>query len=329
VLSSTPAQINRFWTFHVGTGRVSDSLDVNYEVNKWLGLKSEYRYTSRFIDNNLVRTGTTNSRDLNSIRNHLNTGTFGFRLRPTHQLSVNADATVGRDNGPLTPVSPARFHNIRARVDYRTRKMHAGVSYRQMYNLNAPLSVLSASTGQLIVGAQLDYYASHSRDISAHGSFELSRHFSVDASFGKTHLDTMANLWAELTPAGSATINTVSTRGYLSQYISNLQMLSFNLRSTWGRGTVYAGYNLARDTGDGRAVQNLGLVNLASAFTASASTFPLTYQTPLVRLSVRISPRLQWNGGWEFYRYHQQFAYFEYQPYYRAHAGYTSLSFAF
>jgi len=76
-------------------------------------------------------------------------------------------------------------------------------------------------------------------------------------------------------------------------------------------------------------VQNLGLTNLAAAYTALGSTFPLTYQTPQARLSIRISQKLNWNGGWELYRYHQQFAYFGYQPYYRAHTGYTSLSLSF
>jgi hypothetical protein len=46
----------------------------------------------------------------------------------------------------------------------------------------------------------------------------------------------------------------------------------------------------------------------------------------MARLSVKLSPKMQWNGGWELFRYSQQFAYYGYQPYYRAHTGYTSLS---
>ena len=49
----------------------------------------------------------------------------------------------------------------------------------------------------------------------------------------------------------------------------------------------------------------------------------------MARLSIKISPKLQWNGGRELYRYKQQFAYFGYQPYYRAHTEYTSLSSTF
>jgi hypothetical protein len=327
VLSNGAPTINRFWTFHLASERVSDSLDLNYQVNKWLGLNSEYRYTARWLINDLIRTGTTNSRDLNSLSNHLNTGTFGFRLKPMRSLSVSADATIGRDNSPETPVSPAHFHNLRARADYRAKKMRFGLSYRQMYNLNAPLSVVSASTGQLLAGAPLDYYASHSRDFSANTSFEANRHLSLDLSYTKLHLDTLANLWAELPASVGATI--VSTRGYISQYTSNQHTISLTARTNFKRGTFYAGYNITRDTGDGREHQDLGLTNPAAAFTALANTFPLTYQAPLARLSIKISPKLQWNGGWEFYRYNQKFGYFGYQPYYRAETGYTSLSFTF
>ena len=89
------------------------------------------------------------------------------------------------------------------------------------------------------------------------------------------------------------------------------------------------GYNNTRDTGDGREKQNLGLTDPAASFLALGTTFPMSYQAPLARLSIKLTPKVQWNGGWEFYRYNQKFAYFGYQPYYRAHTGYTSLTFTF
>jgi len=226
-------------------------------------------------------------------------------------------------------VSPANFHTIKARADYRTRKLRLTFSYRQLYNLNDPLSVYSPSTGVLVVGQQLDYYASHSRDYSATTSFEANNHLSFDVSYSKAHLDTLANLWAELVPPSSTTITSVSVRGYISQYISNLHTVSLIARTNLRWGTFYAGYNISRDTGDGRSNQNLGLTDLAASYTAAWSTFPMTYQAPLARLSIRISPKVQWNGGWEFYRYNQKFAYFGNQPYYRAHTGYSSVSLTF
>jgi len=324
-VNTSAATKNIFWNYRMGSGRISDALDANYRATKWLGLHAEYRYTDRWIDNNLIRTGTTNSKDLNAFDDHLNTGTLGFRLKPVKPLSINLDATVGRDNHPETPVSPAHFHNIKARVDYRPNKrLRFGATYRQMYNLSAPSPVVFTSTYGV---PPAPYYASHSRDLSATSSIEVSRNLSLDFSYTKLHLDSIANLWAELPLADSATI--VSVPGYVSRYISNIHTVSLGVRTSIKRGTFYAGYNITRDTGDGRGVQNLGLQDPAAAYLALANTFPMTYQAPMARVSIKITPKLQWNGGWEFYRYNQKFAYFGYQPYYRAQTGYTSLSCTF
>src|SRR4029077_17027084 len=99
-------------------------------------------------------------------------------------------------------------------------------------------------------------------------SFDATRRLSFDLSYTRAHMDTLANLWAELVPAGATTITSVSTRGYVSEYISNLHTVSLMARTNLKRGTFYAGYVITRDTGDGRTTQNLGLTDLAASSTA-------------------------------------------------------------
>jgi len=323
--NTAAATKNVFWNQRIGSGRVSDSLEANYRLTKRVGLNAEYRYTDRWISNKLIRTGTTNSRDLNSLSNHLHTATFGFWLKPIQALSINLDAGIGRDNMPETPWAPAHFHNIRGRVQYKPlQRLTLAATYRQQYNLSAPQPVVFTSTFGVPPNS---YYASHSRDYSASASFEVRRNLSLDVSYSKTHLDTLANLWVEL-PVTVSTI--VSVPGYVSQYLSNIHTVSIMARTSFkNRVTLYAGYNITRDTGDGRSVQDLGIRDPAAEFLAARQTFPLTYQAPLARVSIKFTPKLQWNGGWEFYRYNQQFAFYGYQPYYRAQTGYTSLSYSF
>jgi len=317
---------NVLWNFRTGDQRFSDSLDANYRIAKWLGLHAEYRYTARWLIYDLIRAGTTNSKDLNTLNNHLNAGTFGIRVKPFKPLSLDVDATVGKDNSAYTPVSPSQYHNLRARLDYRqSKRLRFGAAYRQVYNINAPAPVVFTST---FGPPPPSYYSSHSRDLSASSSLTLSKLWSLDVTYSKIHLDTFANLWAEQPAPNSVTI--VSTPGYYSRYISNLHTVSIMARTTiQKRGTLYLGYNISKDTGDGRGVQNLSLTDPAASFLAGVNTFPLTYQAPMARLSIKLTPKVQWNGGWEFYRYNQKFAYFGYQPYYRAQTGYTSLTFTF
>lgn len=317
---------NAFWNYRIGDQRFSDAIDANYKATSWLALNAEARYTARWLINNLIRTGTTNSKDLNTLNNHMDTGTLGFRVKPLKPLSLTADGTLGRDNAALTPIAPAHFHNIRARADYREgKRLRFGVSYRQVYNLNAPAQQIFTST---YGPPPASYYSSHTRDMSANSSVVISRNWSLDVSYNKLHLDTFANLWAELPLPNSPTI--VSVPGYVSRYVSNIHTVSVMARTTFlRRGTLYLGYNLTRDAGDGRLLQNLGLTDPAAAYLAGFNTFPMTYQSPMARLSIKVLPNLQWNAGWQYYGYNQQFAYFGYQPGYRAETGYTSVSWSF
>jgi hypothetical protein len=57
-----------------------------------------------------------------------------------------------------------------------------------------------------------------------------------------------------------------------------------------------------------------------------AQTFPLTFQSPQARVSFRISERLRWNAGYQYYGYHEEFSSGEN---YLAHTGYTSLLWSF
>jgi hypothetical protein len=58
----------------------------------------------------------------------------------------------------------------------------------------------------------------------------------------------------------------------------------------------------------------------------AAQSFPLTFQSPQARVSVRISERLRWNAGYQYFGYHEDFSSGQN---YLAHTGYTSLLWSF
>ena len=72
-----------------------------------------------------------------------------------------------------------------------------------------------------------------------------------------------------------------------------------------------------------------GVTDPVAVLTDSVQTFPLTYQAPLARLSIRISPKVRWNAGWQFYNYSEQFHLFGNDQNYHAHTGYTSVLWSF
>ena len=114
--------------------------------------------------------------------------------------------------------------------------------------------------------------------------------------------------------------------GLNSIYISNIHAVNLGVRFGIGkRADLFAGYSITKDTGGGAG-------NFASAselFLLQAQTFPLSFQSPLARLSVRITPKVRWNAGWQFFDYHEKFQLWVAPQGYRANTGYTSVLWSF
>jgi hypothetical protein len=306
---------------YLGIRTVTNSTDANYRVTDWIAFYAGYRYTDR-----LVRTiegfsipGFADSP--NSVyenTNHLHSGTVGLRVRPVKNLTANLEGEVGRADNPLTPVSDGNYHTLNGRVSYRTRKVQLSTSYKQVYNVNSPV-VLSA-------------YSSHSRNYSANASWAPYDWFALDAGYMKLHLDTVSGI-AYFAGTGRSLLQQDN-----SLYLSNVHAGNFGARfAVMKRADVYVGYTITKDTGDGRAVATGSLTvtdpaaaaNPAAALFAGVQTFPLSYQSPLARVSVRITPKLRWNVGWQFYNYHEEFGLLGYSQNFHANTGYTSVSWAF
>ena len=49
----------------------------------------------------------------------------------------------------------------------------------------------------------------------------------------------------------------------------------------------------------------------------------------MARLSIRITPKLRWNAGWQFYGYGELFHLLGYDQNFHAHTGYTSVLWSF
>jgi hypothetical protein len=100
----------------------------------------------------------------------------------------------------------------------------------------------------------------------------------------------------------------------------------FDLRK---RADVYAGYSITRDVGDGRSAAASAVTDPITGVLMPVQTFPLSFQSPLARISIKLNNRLRWNAGWQYYRYREDFGLFSILQDYRAHTGYSSLLWSF
>jgi hypothetical protein len=299
---------------YLGIRTVTNTTDFNFRLTPMIGIYGEYAYSDRLIKTieGTAIPGVPNSTetDLYSVSNHLNTGRLGVRIRPWKPFTINLDGEIGRADHPLTPVNNRDFHSINGRAEYRTRRLQMSAGYREQYNLNAPVD--------------FQMFDSRSRQYSATAAWAPRDAISFDASYTKLHLDTRGGIAFFAAVGPRPTLQS----GLTSYYLSNLHAANLGVRLVpIRRADLYLGYSITKDTGDGHPLP--GGTGPIPALLASVQSFPLTYQSPLARLSIRITPKLRWNAGFQFYDYAEDIHFFGYSQNYRAHTGFTSVLWSF
>jgi hypothetical protein len=289
---------------YLGIRTVANQAELNFQATRWLGFFGGYHYSDRLIVS--ILDPSLPKFDRTSI---LNAGVFGVRIRPVQSVTVLLDGEVGHANQPFTPKSDGNYQALGARVQYKHKSLLLSAYAQSNYNNNS---------------TSLTAFSSHARTYAANASWTPLRWLSFNADYSKLHLDTLGGL--SFFDSGEQT-------SAESLYISNLQTGNLGLRFVLGkRLDLYAGYSHVQDTGDGRnTATGAGFGSTIPEFQVS-QTFPLRFQSPLARLSVKLTNRVRWNVGYQYYGYHEEF--FTGQGFlpdqaYRAHTGYTSVLWSF
>lgn len=291
---------------YLGIRTFANESDVNFQAKPWLGIYAGYHYSNRRIQS-VEQTGVPDSAP-DAIRvdqtNQQHSGIAGLRLRPSKSLTFTLDAEIGRADQPFTPVADRNFHNLGARVRYKRKTVQFSAYTRANYNTNS---------------VSLSSYSSHARTYAADGSWAPRPWLSLDASYSNLHLNTVGGI------AYFQIFRLV--RGEQSYYFSNIHAGNLGVRiAPHKRADLYVGYSHIQDTGDGRSTPGGSGLGSTSALFEAAQTFPLTFQSPIGRLSVSLTRKVRWNVGYQHYGYHEQF--YDTRNY-RAHTGYTSLLWSF
>jgi hypothetical protein len=295
----------------LGVRLITNATDVRYRFSRRLDVFAGFRYSSRLVRS--TEDGTTPGQPFQGVSaeqsNNLKAGVAGFNWLPLKDLRVHAEGEVGSNDNPFTPISLRNYHAIRARVQYRKKTYSLGAGYQENYNNNS-----------IVITA----FSSHARNYSAEGSWNAKTWLSVDASYSRLHLDTAGGIAFF---AGSPRSTLVTNQE--SIYISNIHAANLGARiPVTKHADLYVGYNITKDTGDGRGALAQQATPVAQIL-YNVQTFPLTYQTPLARISIKLTAKLRYNLGYQYYGYHEDFGLFSINQSYRAHTGYTSLLWSF
>ena len=299
---------------YLGIRSIANATDLHYRLNDWLSVYGGYHYSTRRIRDlegyNFIAPSPSITNLAYQQENQQQEGLFGVRIKPIKPMTISLEGDVGRANHPFTPISGRDYQALGGRFDYRVRKLTLNAAYKQNYNNNS---------------ITLTSYSSRARNYSAGATWAPHDWLSLDASYTKLHLDTVSGISFFASPSDTSPL-----AGLNELYISNIH--AGNLAAQFvvkKRVNVYLGYSITRDTGDGRSsAAPAGQSGPLSLF-VPVQTFPLSYQSPLVRISIRLHPKLRWNVGWQYYNYHEEFGLESFYQGYHANTGYSSLSYSF
>lgn len=300
--------VSNFLNFQfLGIRSITNSTDVQWRVVKRLSLFGGYRFTNRRI-RSIEQFSSNGFEDVvnASQENTLHAGVAGFRLKPVEPLTVVIESEIGRADRPFYTISDRNYHSLGGRVQYKRGSLLLSAATRTFYNTNS---------------VSLSFHTQRSRNYSANAAWAPSRRFAFDASYSKIHLDTLTGL--------AYFVNFQMVTGDRSLYVSNLHTGSVGVNLELpGRMDLYLGYTRVQDVGDGRSRPELAppAAGNVPGFLAAVQTFPLSYQSPLARISIPFFSRLRLNFGYQFYHYKEDF--FRSQNY-RAHTGFSSLLWSF
>ena len=281
---------------YLGIQTLSTATEANYRISPVLGIFGGYQYSTRDVRSiqQLDFGDIVPDRTEFDQTNTLHAGRFGVRMRPVKAFTLIADAEIGRADRPIYPTSEKNYHVLGGRVRYKWKSIAFGGVVRTNYNFNS---------------ASIFSHSSKTRTYSADFSWAPGTRFGVDASYSKLHLDTLSGI--------AYFFNNAFVQNDYSRYISNIHSGTIGLRYAAGaRVDLFAGYVRTQDTGNNEAVLNR----------LCFQTYPLTFDSPMLRVSVRLREKLRWNAGYQRYGYSEIVLPVQN---YHANTGYTSLSWSF
>lgn len=293
----------------LGIRNVTNLTDASVRFSKRLTLRGGYQFASRRIrsvereDSGFGGLQVSAEQD-----NTLHAAAAGCRLQAAQSLTLMADGEIGRSDRPFYVTSEKDDHAYSARMLFKRRGVTLTALARAGANFNS---------------SSLVSHSSRARTYSLDGSWNARDWLSLDAGYSYLASETATGL--VYFAAGSR------VAGESSIWVSRLHAAHLGIRlEPASRVSLWFGYSRTEDAGDGRAALEVPPPGApqGSALPAfrMAQTFPMRFESPLARLSVKIHQNLRWNAGWQYYGYGERWAP---QLGYRAHTGYTSLLWSF
>lgn len=287
--------------------RYINTLEGDYDVNRYFSFYLGYRYTNRKVTLNLFDLNIiTNADDseTETADNNTNSVLVGFKAKPIlNKWTIFFDLEHGQADNVFTRLTNYDFTNVRFRNRVNaTNNLSFNFSLETKDNTNPAFSGMTPNT---------NFVADvRSRIVSA--SFDWMIDPKANISGGYTYHHTTSEIPVRFP------INNVFGLG-ISRYLlrSNYFFVDSWLQPH-KRVSAFVSYRINKDTGNGDMFDPANYLIVGN--------YPLHFQSPEVRLVFNINKYIDWNVGYQYYNYKEKFSGVQN---YNAHLPYTSLRIYF
>lgn len=301
---------NSFFARTTNYRRFMNTIEADYQFSPSYSVHAGYRFTDRHIELAHLDRTTTLATRFEEVDNQTHTAIFGLKARPVKGWTIYFDGEHGDADSVFTRLANNDFTNLRIRNRINANNQIAlNFSVITKDNTNPADVITSPSVPFGTPPGALDVNVK-SRNFTSSVDWTPNAKFSV--SGGYTHMRVTSIAGILLPISGQRRVGE-------SQYFSRENFFFFNtfVRPA-SRVTLYAGYHINKDKGQGDRVSPSNVILIDS--------YPMTFQSPEARVTVKLNRMLDWNVGYTYYNYKDRF--FPSQNY-NAHLPYTSLRIYF
>lgn len=298
--------------------KYQNTVEADYQFNDRYSVHFGYRYGHRHIQeflngfhiNQTPPTPVLPSEAFDEETNHTNVFIAGFKARPVKNWTIYFDAEHGTADNVFTRVGNYDYTNLRARSRYApNRKVSFNLSLITKDNSN-PSEIGGVSLADFGVNIKSRIFNS-SVDWTVNPKFSISTGYT----FNRQTSDAIVNYF----------YNSVQHPTGHSLYFMRDNFFFFDATAQLApRVSFYAAYRINKDTGQGnRLADPTGTPGFL------VTSYPMSYQSPEARLTVKLNNRLDWNIGYQYYNYRESQLISIRPQNYHAHLPYTSLRIYF
>jgi hypothetical protein len=292
--------------------RFVNTIEGDYQFGPRLAVHLGYRYTDRRIETLGFNGPAEFQPETDSFTNHTNSVIAGFKARPLPKWAVYFDIEKGENDNVFTRVSPYDFTNVRLRNRITpTNNLSINLSIVTRDNTN-PTNIAAVNDPTLIPGIPAGEFGAdvNTRIYTASVDWTPNERLTLSSGYTHTHLTSEAAILLFINNAqqpGTSRYFVRDNFGFINAFVQLHPRVGF-----------FAGYFIHNDPGQGSRV--------STSPNLIISSYPMQFQSPETRLVFKLHDRLDWNVGYQFFDFKEQFVN---NQFYHAHLPYTSLRFYF